>query len=137
MAYPRSPRDQERDMYYFPRMTDKIRLHLKGELDEDYLEQFGNGFDGRCCAFLKVDHADVIAQVKAGKSDTEVLTWCFESGHSATEDDILMFNAFMSKRGWRDDTSDYIAEIKARNNISDRDDIQTFFDLIEADEERI
>lgn len=137
MAYPRTPRDQEGGMYYFPRMLDKIRLHLKNELTKDYHEQFGNGFDDKCCTFLKVNHADVIEQVKAGKSDTEVLFWCFENGHAASEYEIQMFNAFMSKRGWRDETSDYIAEIKTRNNLSDRNDIQTFFDFIDLDEERL
>ncbi|MGA1198685.1 MAG: DUF5069 domain-containing protein [Candidatus Latescibacterota bacterium] len=137
MAYPRSPYDQEGGIYYFPRMIDKIRLHLKGDLPEDYHEQFGNGFDGRCCSFLQVNHTDVIEQVKAGKSDAEVLAWCFENGHHANEGDILMFNDFMSKRGWRDSASDYIAEIKAKHNISDRDNVQTFFDLIELDEDRL
>lgn len=137
MAYPRSPYDQEGGLYYFPRMLDKIRLHLKNELAEDYHEQFGNGFDGRCCAFLKVTHADVIEQVKAGKSDAEVLAWCLETGHRVDEKDIMLFNDFMSKRGWRDSASDYIAEIKAKHNMSDRDDIQTFFDLIELDEDRL
>jgi len=137
MPYPRSPYDQEGGMYYFPRMLDKIRLHLKGELSEDYHEQFGNGFDGRCCSFLKVSHADVLEQVKAGKSDAEVLAWCYETGHKADDSDILLFNDFMSKRGWRDNASDYIAEIKAKSNISDRDDVQTFFDLIELDEGRL
>ena len=137
MAYPRSPYDQEGGMYYFPRMIDKIRLHLKGELSEDYHEQFGKGFDGRCCSFLKVKHSDLIQQVKAGKSDAEVLAWCFENGHHASEGDILMFNDFMSKRGWRDNASDYIAEIKTKNNIANRDDVQTFFDLIELDEDRL
>ena len=28
-------------MMYFPRMLDKIRLHLRGELHEDYQENFG------------------------------------------------------------------------------------------------
>jgi hypothetical protein len=137
MAYPRSPYDQEGGLYYFPRMIDKIRLHLKGDLPEDYHEQFGNGFDDRCCAFLKINHADIIQQVKDGKSDAEVLAWCFENGYHANEGDILMFNDFMSKRGWRDNASDYITEIKANNNISGRDDVQTFFDLIQLDEDRL
>ena len=137
MAYPRTPYDQEGGMYYFPRMLDKIRLHLKNELSEDYHQQFGNGFDGRCCTFLNVNHADVIEQVKTGKNDADILAWCFENGHAADENDINLFNAFMSKRGWRDETSEYVAEIKAKNNISNRDDIQTFFDLIEADEGRL
>ena len=136
MPYPRSPSDQEGGLYYFPRMIDKIRLHLKEDLPDDYRKQFGNGFDARCCSFLRVNHADLIQQVQNGKNDAEILAWCFDNGRHASEDDILMFNDFLSKRGWRDSASDYVSEIKSAHNISDRDDIQTFFDLIEIDEGR-
>jgi len=137
MVYPRSPYDREGELYYFPRMIDKVRLHLKGQLTEDYHKQYGNGFDVRCCAFLGVDHTDLIQQVQDGKSDPEILARCFESGRRPTEGDILMFNDFMSKRGWRDDASDYIAEIKEENAAYHRNDIQTFFDMIECDEDRL
>ena len=33
--YPKSPKEMTKGMMYFPRMLDKIRLHLRGELDED------------------------------------------------------------------------------------------------------
>ena len=47
-------------MMYFPRMLDKIRLHLRGELHEDYQENFGalKAADGVCCNFLRVHHRD-------------------------------------------------------------------------------
>jgi hypothetical protein len=35
-TYPKSPREMTRGMMYFPRMLDKIRLHARGELHEDY-----------------------------------------------------------------------------------------------------
>ena len=137
MSYPCSPYNEEGGINYFPRMLDKIRMNLKGELSEDYQGNLGSGFDGRCCTFLGVNYDDLAKQVENGKSDAEVLAWCFENGRSVNEDDILLFNNFMSKRGWRDDSSDYIAEIKQKFSIADRDDIQTFFDLIEADEDRM
>ena len=137
MAYPRSPYDQEGGINYYPRMLDKIRMNLKGELSEGYHGNLGGGFDARCCKFLRVNYEDVVAQVKTGASDAEVLAWCFVNGRSIDEDDILLFSNFMSKRGWRDDASEYIEEIKTKLAQANRDDIQTFFDLIEADEERI
>ena len=137
MAYPRSPYDGEGGINYYPRMLDKIRMNLKGELSEDYHDNLGGGFDARCCTFLQVNYDDLVKKVEAGKNDAEVLAWCFESGRKAEEDDILLFSNFMSKRGWRDESSEYITELKQRWSITDRDDIQTFFDLIEADEDRI
>ena len=35
-TYPKSPKDMTKGMMYFPRMLDKIRLHARGELHEDY-----------------------------------------------------------------------------------------------------
>jgi hypothetical protein len=40
-TYPKSPKEMTKGMMYFPRMLDKIRLHLRGELHEDYQENFG------------------------------------------------------------------------------------------------
>ncbi|NKB66082.1 MAG: DUF5069 domain-containing protein [Candidatus Latescibacteria bacterium] len=134
MAYPRTPYDREGGLVYFPRMLDKMRLHLNGELPEDYHDLRSNGFDGVCCQFLQVDYADVLEQIKNGASDGEVLAWCFAQGRKPTEQDIDMFNGALSKRGWRDESSERLAEIVGRNGFSP--ETQTWFDLIEADEER-
>ena len=40
-TYPKSPKEMTKGMMYFPRMLDKIRLHLRGDLHEDYQENFG------------------------------------------------------------------------------------------------
>ncbi len=42
----------------------------------------------------------------------------------------------MTKRGWRDDVSDWVREQKESMGLSDRDDIQTCFDIHDADEGR-
>jgi hypothetical protein len=54
--YPKSPKEITKGMLYFPRMLDKIRLHLSGELHEDYKNNFGRPgtADGACCNFLRV-----------------------------------------------------------------------------------
>jgi gluconokinase len=136
MAYPRTPYDQEGGLYYFPRMVDKIRLNLNGELPEDYHRPLGKGFDGTMCEFLRVNYDDVVQQVKDDKTDAEVLTWCLENGRGLSELDIKMANAFFSKRGLKDDIAERLAERKKENGIADRDDIATMFDFMEYDEDR-
>jgi gluconokinase len=42
----------------------------------------------------------------------------------------------MSKRGWRDDLSDRLASRKKEGGLENRDDIQTMFNYIDADEGR-
>ena len=136
MSFPRTPYDQEGDLYYFPRMLDKIRLNLKGDLDEDYHRPLGNGFDGVMCDFLRVNYDHVVEHVKAGKTDSEILAWCYENGREPSELDIKMANAYLSKRGLRDDIAERVAQRKAENGIADRDDIATMFDFMDFDEKR-
>lgn len=137
MKYPRSPYDREGGMVYFPRMLDKIRLNLRGDLPEDYAARLGRGMDGRCCRFLRVAYRDVVEQVKSGSADGEILEWCSAHGRRPDEDEIVLWNGFMTKRGWRDEAAtEALQEFKAAGNLADRDDIQTFFDFFEVDEGR-
>ncbi len=45
-----------------------------------------------------------------------------------------MFNAFLSKRGWRDNHTEDLEQMKRERGFADRADIQTFFDFHKADE---
>ena len=51
--YPKSPKEMTRGMIYFPRMLDKIRLHARSQLHEDYHKNLGaqRAADGACCNF--------------------------------------------------------------------------------------
>jgi gluconokinase len=132
----RSPRETVGGIVYFGRLLDKIRLHAQGKLPADYLPNLGKGFDAVSCGFLKVGYADLAERVKQGGSDEEILQWCFTKGRKPTDDEITMLNDYLSKRGWRDARSTRVAEIKKEYGTSDRDEIQTFFDLIDVDEGR-
>jgi gluconokinase len=132
----RSCHDAVGGIVYFGRMLDKIRLHTAGKLPAEYQPNLGGGFDSRCVNLLGVKYDDVVARVKEGNSDEEILRWCFEHGRKPTEEQIEIWNDFMRKRGWCDGLSKRLAERKAESGLSDRDDIQTFFDYIDADEGR-
>lgn len=133
----RSCWDRVGGLFYVGRMFDKIRLHAEGRLPADYLEKKGDGFDGRTARYLHVDYGAISDRVLAGGSDEEILAWCFEQGRRLTDEEILIFNSFMSKRGWRDDeTDDYIPAMKRDYGFADDDGILTDFDVIEADEGR-
>lgn len=124
-------------MFYFARMCSKIRLHAAGKLPPEYDSMLGNGFDGRTCRYLRVKYGDVKREVLAGKSDEEVLEWCFKHGRRLTDEEILIYNSFMSKRGWRDDeTDEYIPAMIKEYGLKEGSDVVTDFDLIEMDEGR-
>jgi gluconokinase len=131
----RSPHEKLGDIVYFGRMLDKIRLHAEGKLPVDYHKALGGGFDARCCAFLGVKYEDVVVRVRLGGEDADMLEWCLTNGRKPSPDDIEIWNSYLRKRGWRDDASQRLAERKKEFNISHRDDIQTFFDLLDVDED--
>ncbi len=124
-------------LFYFARMCSKIRLHAAGKLPADYFDMLGQGFDGRTCRYLGVDYADVRAQVLAGRTDEQVLDWCFAQGRPLTAEQVLIYNSFMSKRGWHDDENDgFIPEMIRHYGLPDDGRVRTDFDLIEMDEGR-
>jgi hypothetical protein len=125
-------------MIYFPRMLDKIRLHARGELGEDYHANLGHrkAADGACCNFLRVNYDDLRERVLQGGTDPEILEWCFEKGRRLNEGDIMVWNAFNSKLGWNDFATPTLKKLKQRHGIIDQTDIVTIADLIDFDEGR-
>ncbi|MGH7955718.1 MAG: DUF5069 domain-containing protein [Opitutaceae bacterium] len=133
-TFPKSGYDTVGGLVFFGRMLDKIRLKAAGFLAEDY--NLGKGLDTRMCRFLQVEYDAVADKARAEIDDATVLEWCFTQGRRPSEDDVLYFNAYMTKRGWRDESSDKLNDLKAKRGWSDRDDLQTTFDLQDADEGR-
>jgi hypothetical protein len=124
-------------LFYFARMCSKIRLHAAGRLPEEYFEMLGHGFDGRTCRYLGVRYEDVREQVLSGLSDEEALEWCMNQGRRLNAEEILIYNSFMSKRGWRDDETDgFIPEMIRQYGLVNDGTVLTDFDLIEKDEGR-
>lgn len=130
----RSPSEKVGGLFYFGRMLDKIRLHARGELPSDYHPNLNKGFDEKTVKFLRVGYDDLVARVKQGGSDEEILEWCFTVGRKPTEDDIHAWNEFMRKLGWNDEVSEIVARRKAEAGMADRSDIRTSFEFIDADE---
>lgn len=132
----RSSYEKVGGIVYFGRMLDKIRLKAAGRLPDDYNvgTKVRTWFDTRCTRFLAVDHGKLAERVLAGGTDEEILAWCFEHGRRPSEEDIEIWNEFMTKRGWRDSSSVLLAEAKRKRGFAHRDDIQTAFAFHLADE---
>ena len=135
----RSPFDQINGLVYFGRMLDKIRLHAAGKLPEGWIGMRGaamkGSFDARCCAFLHLDYAALEAETLKGGSDEELLAWAFANGRQPGEDEIEIWNAFMTKRGWRDAGTQRLHERLAEIGLAP-DTLQTMFEFIDLDEGR-
>ena len=135
-SYPESAYTLTDRIVWFSRLCSKIRLMKKGLLPEEYHEFYGAGFDGRCCRFLKVSHDDIKKLVLEGKSDEEILSWCYKNGYRPNDEEVFIWNAFMVKRGWRDDDTEFVEADKKRSGLESREDIQTWFDFYDYDEKR-
>jgi gluconokinase len=137
----RSPYDKVGRLVYFGRLLDKIRLHAAGRLPADYVANLGQalpgrGFDDLCCTFLRVRYDDLRARVLADDLDDErLLAWCLERGGARSDDDCRAWNAFMTKRGWRDDACPRLRQRIAEFDLAGKP-IETFFDLLDYDEGR-
>jgi len=132
----RSPRDEVQGLVYFGRMIDKLRLEQSGKLPKDYHENMGKGFDASCCDFLGIRYESLRERVREGGNDEELLIWCEAQGKRRNGADRAIWNGYLSKRGWRDDLSDRLIFRKQEAGWEGRDEIQTFFDYIDADEGR-
>ena len=96
----------------FGRMLDKIRLHARGALPADYVENLGESkpthFDGRCSRFLGVPYAAVRARALEGGCDEEILAWAESRGARRTDEECIAWNRYITKMGWRDDRSEVL-----------------------------
>lgn len=136
MKSPLSPYTKLGGVCYLPRMLDKIRLMLAGELHSKYHSWYGKGMDERCADFFRVPFESIESKVKASLSDEELFAWLQTTGREINENDIDLWNGFMMKRGWRDSMSEMLAEDLAERGWRGRTDIVTLFDFYDADEGR-
>jgi gluconokinase len=127
-------------VYVFGRILDKIRLFAKeGRLPDGYHLGYLAGnrtFDERVCKFLGVDFNALTKRTLEGGTDEEIFEWCCQRGQRPSPEQIEIWNGFMSKRGWRDAASQGLVEQRAEAGLGHREDIVTFFDLMDAEEGR-
>lgn len=123
-------------LVHFGRMLDKIRLAAEGQLPDGYYlgEDDFTWWDARCCRFLGVPYAELRARVERGDNDEAVLTWGFERGSRPNEEQIAIWNTFILKRGWRDESSAGLEKEKQDTGFGDRADIVTWVELQKAQE---
>jgi gluconokinase len=94
-------------------------------------------FDYRCCSFLRIEYAAIEAEtLKGDKSDEQLLEWAFGQGRRPNEDDIELWNGFMTKRGWRDAGTQRLNERLAEIGLPPGT-VQTMFEYIDLDEGRL
>ena len=133
---PRTPYEKLGGLVYFGRTIDKIRYKAEGTLRSDFFALMGKGFDGRLMSFLCLDYAAFAQFVLSGATDEQCVEYITKHGRKLTEDDVVIWNDFATKRGWKDSASQRLEEFKAESNLVGRNDLLTIFEYMEVDEGR-
>ena len=138
IIYPRSPRETMDGWMYLPRYVDKIRLHLAGKLHADYQENFGKGFDGMWLKAAGVTHEQMMDVVKKSITDGQVCDWLRQNVKKSPADKAACARDISSRPLPGDEAAQ--ARLKMRKEQcggSHRNDVKTFVDVIDLDEQRI
>jgi hypothetical protein len=136
--FPRSIRETMDGWHYLPRYLDKIRLHLAGKLHSDYTENFGKAFDALWLKYAGVTHEQMIDVVKNSVTDGEVCDWVRRNVKKTSSEKAAHWQDVLSRPKPGDEEAH--ARLKKRKEqcgAGNRDEIQTFVDVIDADEMRI
>jgi len=138
IIFPRSPRETMCGWMHLPRFVDKIRLHLAGKLHPDYQPNLCKGFDGLWLETAGVDGQKFIEVVRASITDGQVCDWVRQNVQKP--DSVKVAHRERMLNYPRPDDPELQARLKMRKEqagMSDRHDVQTFVDFIDADEKRI
>jgi hypothetical protein len=131
---PRSFRVRLGNYIILARMLDKGRATLNGKNGE--YEYGAASMDQHFCQFTGVDHEALLNELRAGKGDGEILEWIRSNAKTPhTPWEIDAWSSYMEKRGPDSDAEtleifmDYLGK-----SSETRDDIKTWFEVIELDD---
>ena len=127
---PRSTRVKLGGYVLLPRMLDKGRAHLAGKVGEYH---FNCPLDQRLMAFTGLNADDILSLLKEGKSDSEVLAW-IQANTKRTDFEIYQWTEYQLQRSPSDNEGrEYLSEM-VKKVAPDRDDVVTWFDMLDLDD---
>lgn len=122
---------------HLPRFVDKIRLHLAGKLHADYQANFTKGFDGAWLKAAGVTPEQMIEAVKNSITDGQVADWVAKNVKK-TEAEKGAWRDYVLNRGTEGgEITERLVMRKKEAGLTQRDDIKTIVDFIDADEKRM
>lgn len=127
---PRSVRVRLGGFAHLPRLLDKARAFAAGKNGPYH---YNCPLDRQFFEFTGIDHEKMLAEIKTGKSDTDMLAWV-RANMTRTKFEIHTWSHWLDQYGpGGAGGHEWIAEtIKA--NAGDRDDIRSFADLLDLDD---
>ncbi len=133
-TYPRSPKDKMLGLVSLKRAIDKAKAHNDGHLGE---YDYDCPHDKPLFEFLGTNGEEFARKVKELDSDEKIGEWVKQLLKDKTPDEIERFNK--SRYAWHPEPGSHSYEyfVNLRNKIAPgRDDVTTWFDLLDLDEKR-
>ena len=130
---PRSPRSRIGGYSILARALDKGRATLAGTNGEYH---FNCPVDQHFFKFVGIDAKKLLAELKKGKGDGEILQWILSTAkHKRSPWEIEHWSNYMDRRGPDSDaeTMEFFAEYVAKLTRT-REDIKTWADVLELDD---
>ena len=129
---PRSPRVRLGGYVILPRMLDKCRAVIAGTNGE---YDYGCSRDKSFLEFAGVDADALKAEVAKGLGDGDILVWIRANGKNArTESEIAAWSAYQERRVPENLASRDRFNAYHRASGAHRDDIGTWFDVLDLDD---
>ena len=130
---PRSPRSRLGGYVLLPRMLDKGRATIAGKNGEYH---YNCPLDKRFVSFAGIDPEKLLAELKKGKGDGEILEWIEANAKNKRAPwEIQQWSDYMDRRGPDSDVEtfqffvDYVGKFSKT-----REDIKTWADLLDLDD---
>lgn len=122
-------------LLHLPRFIAKIRKRLAGELPKSYQRNFTKGFDGFLCLHLGIEPQEIVNAVRDSQDEETFETRL----RGMLPDDLRVheWNRKLVQMGMSKMGQEKLVEVKRDMEISEREDLLSFADLIEFDEGRI
>ena len=122
-------------LLHLPRFIAKAKRYAKGELGKSYLRNYKRGFDRFLCLHLGVDPDNIEDIVRSSSDDEEIERRLAEILPENLE--VAKWNRELVQKGMSEMGRESLEQTKRKMGIADRDDLISFADMIEFDEERI
>ncbi len=127
---PRSPRVRLGEFVHLPRLLDKARAQVAGKIGEYH---YNCPMDQQFFSFVGIEADALLAAVKAGGSDSDLLAWVM-AHTSRTPSEIAGWSAWLSARAPGSvDGHEFLAGT-IKGLAAGREDITTFFEMLDLDD---
>jgi len=129
---PRSPRTRLGGFVHLPRLIDKARAVVAGKQGDFH---YNCPVDQRFLTYTGLNPDALFAEIKAGKSDSEILAYVTaNSSPKRHPAEIAVWSVWMEQlTPTPPDTRAFFNDVH-RKNAANRDDIATWFDWLELDD---